>query len=64
MNSEWKKLRKKAEAQGWRVVPTKGQHLKWYSPDGQHIVVSGSSTSDRRGMANQLSNMRKAGFHE
>jgi hypothetical protein len=62
MKSDWNKLRRQAEQQGWRVVPTTKGHLKWYAPDKATIVVSGTSTSDWRGFNNQLAHMRKAGF--
>lgn len=60
---DWKKLMKAAQNQGWRIVQAKHCHFKWFAPDGKTMLVSGSSTSDRRGLANHLSNMRRAGFN-
>ena len=64
LRGDWEKLRKAAISQGWRVEYTNKGHYRWLAPDNKTIVVSGSSTSDRRGMKNQLALMRRAGFHD
>lgn len=61
---DWKKLMKQARQQGWRIKPTPRCHYKWFAPDGKTILVSGSSTSDHRGLANHISSMRRVGFHD
>lgn len=62
--SDWTKLMERARSQGWRVERTRRNHYKWFAPDGRTILVSGSTTSDHRGIKNQIANMRRAGFHE
>lgn len=62
--NDWKKLMKEAENQGWRIVRTKSDHFKWFSPDGKTLAVSGSTTSDRRALKNHISTLRKGGFHD
>jgi hypothetical protein len=62
MKKDWKDLRKQAEQQGWRIERTCSDHFKWYSPNGNDIVVSGLSCSDHRAMKNHIAMMRRAGF--
>ena len=38
---------KEVEKQGWTVVKTNGDHLKWISPSGG-FVISASTSSDRK----------------
>lgn len=60
---ELKELKRRAEAQGWRVLHAR-KHLKWFAPDGRTMVVTGITESDHRALANTLSRMRRAGFHD
>lgn len=55
-------LAKKAMEQGWRIVITHRNHYKWFSPDGQGIVVTAKSASDHRALANTISKMTKFGY--
>ena len=62
MNKYLKELARKAESQGWRVQ--KGNHLKWFAPDGRTLIVTGCTESDHRALKNTLSRMRRAGFRD
>lgn len=64
MNKRLKELVRKASEQGWRVEKGHRNHLKWFSPDGQHLIVCGSTESDHRALHNTVSRLRRAGFHE
>ena len=64
MKKELERLRQAAVRQGWRVERSNADHYKWYAPDGKSIVVSGSTPSDHRAIKNQISRMRRVGFHE
>ena len=61
MNKDWKQLRKRAEEQGWRVVATMANHLKWIPPNGGQILFSGKTPSDCRALKNHIANMRRLG---
>ena len=62
MNKYLKELKKRAEAQGWRVE--QNNHLKWFAPDGRTIIVTGCTESDCRALKNTLARMRRAGYHD
>lgn len=49
---EIKPLIKRAEAQGWTITRTRGDHLKWTSPTGGGVYFSSSTPSDRRAIHN------------
>jgi hypothetical protein len=51
----------KARAVGWTVQMTRNSHLEWKSPDGQHLLYSGSSPSDWRGLKNLESQLQSRG---
>ena len=59
-----KKLLKKAEAQGWRVVPTKSGHFWAYAPNGVDKVLVPGSPGDWRALENSRALMRQAGFKD
>jgi hypothetical protein len=40
---DFKRLRKEAEEQGWRVEQTKNGHWAFYAPDGKNIVHVGGT---------------------
>lgn len=44
---EIRELAKIVEKQGWTVIKTKGDHIKWVSPSGQ-FIISASTPSDRK----------------
>ena len=53
---------KLAERQGWTVIKTKGDHLKWISPGGS-FVISASTPSDRKRFFQHLrTDMAKIGY--
>lgn len=56
-----KKIRKQAEEQGWRE---KEKDSGWMllAPDKENKVLIHKTASDRRALANILSEMRKYGF--
>lgn len=53
-------LAKRAAKQGWRIEQG-GKHLKWYSPDGQIIIVSSVTPSDWRSHKNLEARLKRAG---
>lgn len=60
---DFKAIIKSAEAQGFRVELSNSGHLKWFSPNGRDVIVSGSTESDPRGIKNHLARLRKAGYN-
>lgn len=64
MGKELKKLIKAAEKQGWRVQPTKKGHVKFYSPDGKHIVTAAGTSGGGRSGANLLAQLKRYGYKE
>jgi hypothetical protein len=50
-----------AAQQGWVVIKTGGDHVKWVSPTGA-IVFSGSTNSDKRALQNIKRELRHKGF--
>jgi len=50
-----------AEAQGWVVTRTPGDHYRWRGPAGQ-LVFSASTPSDRRSIKNLRSYLRREGL--
>ena len=59
MKHDLKQVLRQAEAQGWRVQPTRGGHWKLTHPGGG-IVVTSSSPSDHRALANVRAQLRRA----
>lgn len=53
---------KEARSQGWRVEQTKGNHWRFYAPDGVHIVHGPGTPSVRRSIDNTIAELRKYGF--
>lgn len=62
MNKYLKGLIRAATAQGWRIE--RARHLKWFSPDGRALIVTGCTESDSRAYKNTLARLKRAGFHE
>lgn len=54
-------LVKKAEAQGFTVERTGGDHLKWTAPSGE-FHFSPSTPSDTRGLKNTLADLERIGY--
>jgi predicted RNA binding protein YcfA (HicA-like mRNA interferase family) len=62
VNKDIRQMIKTVEAQGWTVVKTRGDHLKWISPDNG-FVISASTPSDlRRFFLNLKKELMKKGF--
>jgi predicted RNA binding protein YcfA (HicA-like mRNA interferase family) len=59
MKHDLKQQLRQAEAHGWRVQPTRGGHWKLTHPDGGTVVTS-SSPSDHRALANLKAQLRRA----
>jgi predicted RNA binding protein YcfA (HicA-like mRNA interferase family) len=60
MRHDLRQLLRAAEARGWRVELTRrGGHVRLTHPDGT-IVVTGSTPSDHRALANLKAQMRRA----
>lgn len=54
-------LVREAEQQGWVILRTKNNHLKWLSPLGG-IVYSSSTPSDHRALENLRRDLRVYGL--
>ncbi len=52
---------REARRQGWKVLPTKGGHLEFRSPQGQRIFGP-STPSDWRAVRNLLAHLKRGGF--
>jgi predicted RNA binding protein YcfA (HicA-like mRNA interferase family) len=59
MKHDLRQLLRQAQAHGWRVQPTRGGHWKLTHPSGDAVVTS-SSPSDRRALANLKAQLRRA----
>ena len=47
----------------WTVTHTRSGHLRWQAPDGQ-VVVTASTSGDRRAALNERARLRRAGLRE
>lgn len=60
--SDWKKVRKEAQEQGWTVRETKSGY-QLFPPDRTQKPISIHRTpSDHRALENTITRMRRAGF--
>lgn len=51
--------------EGWRVEPTRNGHVRLIPPDtGQKIVHAPGTSSDHRGFANVLAQLRRSGYQD
>jgi len=67
MKKELKVLLAKVEAQGGRVEPTRGGHIKVLCPNpsqcnGSGIVTLAGTASDHRSVRNGIAQLRRCGF--
>ena len=58
MKRDLAKLLRAARARGWQVTPTRGGHWKLTHPGGG-LVVTGTTPSDFRALANLRATMRR-----
>jgi hypothetical protein len=49
-----------AQANGWQVVKTNGNHWKWTNDKATRPVFSPSTAGDRRAWSNTLAQLRRA----
>lgn len=61
MKKEVKELRRKLEAQGWRLED-RGSTVMAFSPDGVTVVSIHKTPSDWRAMKNTIARLRRGGF--
>lgn len=61
-DKDFKKVRKEAVKQGWRVEMTKNGHWRLYAPGGENTVHAPGTPSDHRGLKNTIAQMRRYGF--
>lgn len=59
-DKDMEKVAKEARQAGWVIEITKGQHVRWKSPDGVTILVS-SLTGSSRSWSNFRSMLRRHG---
>lgn len=59
------KVAKAARRQKWTVTVTGGNHIRWLSPNGKDIVISGltGSTGNDAGWRKSLTQLKRAGLH-
>jgi hypothetical protein len=51
--------------EGWRVEPTRPGHVQLIPPDKQYEIVHAPGTSsDHRGFANVLAQLRRSGYQD
>lgn len=50
-----------AASAGWRITRLGSGHLRWESPDGA-VVITPSTPSCKRGVANAKARLRRAGL--
>jgi hypothetical protein len=63
LNKDWTRIIRLAEAQGWTVVRTKGNHIRFIPADKtQQMVHTPSTPSDHRSFKNSLAQLRKSGL--
>ena len=62
MRRELRDLIRLAETAGWTVEQTRNSHLRFLSPDGEHIIVCGTTESDHRAIRNTRARLRRAGL--
>lgn len=62
MGSDFKKLKKAAEKQGWEVGKTRKGHWQFKPPNNGEIVVTSCSPSDHRSILNFTARLRKGGL--
>jgi predicted RNA binding protein YcfA (HicA-like mRNA interferase family) len=60
-SKEIRELVRQLEKQGWRVVTTRGGHLRALPPQGSAVVLPGTP-SDRRAFGNAIALLRARGF--
>lgn len=59
----FREIRKRALAQGWRVEPTSGGHIRFVPPDPRHSHVIASGTpSCGRALKHLVSDLKRRGF--
>lgn len=63
-NSDLERVRKRAEAQGFRYRLTERNHHQFYSPDKESIVVTAGTPGDVRGWTNFMADMKRAGYKD
>jgi hypothetical protein len=61
-NKELRGVLEAAEAQGWRVEPSKAGYLLFPPDQSQGIVSVHKTPSDHRAMKNLIGEMRRRGF--
>ena len=62
-NKDLAQLIKKAKKQGWVVEPTKGNHLRWISPNGD-VVTSSKTPSDRMTIMCTRLDLKRRGYKD
>ncbi len=63
-DKEVERVRRIAEKAGWEVTITRGNHIRWRSPDGKSTVISGltGSMGANAGWVKAKSQLRRAGL--
>lgn len=61
-HSELRRIAQSAREAGWTVEFTRNGHLRFLAPDGDGIVVTGSTPSDTRSVKNCVARLRQHGL--
>lgn len=62
-NKEWRSLIDHAQANGWTVTRTKGDHLRFQGPQGQLVFGASTPSDAKRALKNTESLLRRRGLH-
>jgi predicted RNA binding protein YcfA (HicA-like mRNA interferase family) len=62
-NKDLAQLIKKAKKQGWIVEATRGNHLRWISPNGD-VITSAKTPSDRMSITCTRLDLKRRGYKE
>lgn len=60
--SEFRAIVKVALRNGWRVVPTRNNHVKFMSPDGKTMLIASTTAGSNNAVSRLRAQLRKAGL--
>jgi predicted RNA binding protein YcfA (HicA-like mRNA interferase family) len=59
---EIREFAKLVEKQGWTVIKTKGDHIKWVSPSGAFIISASTPSDRKRFFQHVIKDMARIGY--
>lgn len=60
--SEFRAVVKLARKHGWKIAITNNNHVRFMSPDGEHIFIASMTAGSNRALSKLKSQLRKAGL--